>query len=45
MPNVISQLANQLPQPTLPPAIQAAGEMLRGLVEGNAYVGEAVSLG
>jgi len=45
MPNVISQIATQLPQPTLPPAIHAAGETLRGLVEGNAYVGEAVSLG
>src|SRR5277367_4834783 len=45
MPNVISQIATQLPQPTLPPAVHAAGETLRGLVEGNAYVGEAVSLG
>jgi hypothetical protein len=45
MPNVISQIATQLPQPTLPPAIHAAGETLRGLVEGDAYVGEVVSLG
>jgi hypothetical protein len=45
MPNVISQIATQLPQPTLPPAVHAAGEMLRGLVEGDAYVGEVVSLG
>jgi hypothetical protein len=45
MPNVISQIATQLPQPTLPPAVHAAGELLRGVVEGNAYVGEVVSLG
>jgi len=45
MPNVISQIATQLPQPTLPPAVHAAGDMLRGLVEGDAYVGEVVSLG
>lgn len=45
MPNVISQIATQLPQPALPQAIHDAGELLRGLVEANAYVGEVVSLG
>lgn len=45
MPNVISQIATQLPQPTLPQPVHDAGEMLRGLVEANAYVGDAVSLG
>ena len=45
MPNVISQIATQLPQPTLPPPVYDAGEKLRGLVEANAYVGEVVSLG
>ena len=33
MPNVLSQIATQLPQPTLAPPLQAAGETLRGLVE------------
>ncbi len=45
MPNVLSQIATQLPQPTLAPPLQAAGETLRGLVETNAYVGEVVALG
>lgn len=45
MPNVISQIATQLPQPSLPPPVRDAGETLRGLVEANAYVGEVVSLG
>jgi len=45
MPNVISQIATQLPQPTLPKPVYDAGETLRGLVEANAYVGEVVSLG
>jgi DNA helicase HerA-like ATPase len=45
MPNVISQIATQLPQPTLPQPVHDAGETLRGLVEANAYVGEVVSLG
>jgi hypothetical protein len=45
MPNLISQIATQLPQPSLPQPVQAAGEILRGLVEAGAYVGEAVSLG
>lgn len=45
MPDVISQIATQLPQPTLPQSIHDAGEMLRGLVDANAYVGEVVSLG
>jgi hypothetical protein len=40
MPNVISQIATQLPQPTLPQPIRDAGETLRGLIEANAYVGE-----
>ena len=42
MPNVISQIAAQLPQPTLPPAVHSAGETQRGLAEGDAYVGEVV---
>lgn len=45
MPNVISQIATQLPQPTLPQPVHDAGETLRGLVEASAYVGEVVSLG
>ncbi len=44
MPRVISQIATQLPQPTLPQPVQDAGEKLRSLVETNAYVGEVVSL-
>src|SRR5262245_8934020 len=45
MPNVISQLATQLLQPTLSQPDHDAGETLRGLVEADAYVGEGVSLG
>ncbi len=45
MPNVISQIATQLPQPTLPQPVHDAGEILRNLVEANAYIGEVVSLG
>ena len=45
MPKVISQIAAKLPQPTLPQPVHNAGEILRGLVETNAYVGEVVSLG
>ena len=45
MPNLISQIASQLPQATLPPALQSAGETLGGLVEADAYVGEVVALG
>jgi hypothetical protein len=45
MPKVISQIATQLPQPTLPQPVYDAGETLRGLVEATAYVGEVVSLG
>jgi hypothetical protein len=45
MPNVISQIATQLPQPSLPQAVQTAGETLRSLIEENAYVGEVVALG
>jgi hypothetical protein len=45
MPKVMSQIEAQLPQPTLPEPVQAAGETLRGLVEATAYVGEVVALG
>jgi Helicase HerA, central domain len=45
MPNVISQIEAQLPQTKLPEPIQKAGDILRGLVEEKAYVGEVVSLG
>ena len=45
MPNVLSQIATQLPQATLPQQFQDAGETLRHLVEEDAYVGEVVSLG
>jgi hypothetical protein len=45
MPNVISQIATQLPQPTLQQPFHEAGEALRGLADTNAYVGEVVSLG
>lgn len=45
MANPISKIAAQLPQPTLPQPVQAAGDILRGLVEAGAYVGEVVSLG
>jgi Helicase HerA, central domain len=45
MANVISQIATQLPQPPLPQPVLAAGDILRGLVEAGAYVGEVVSLG
>lgn len=45
MAKVISKIATQLPQHTLPQPVHEAGETLRGLVEANAYVGEVVSLG
>jgi len=45
MSNVISQIATQLPQPTLSQPDHDAGETLRSLIEANAYVGEIVSLG
>jgi hypothetical protein len=45
MPNVIAQIATQLPQPSLPEAVQTAGNTLRSLIEANAYVGEVVALG
>jgi hypothetical protein len=44
MAKVISQIATQLPQPTLPQTVHDAGETLRSLFEANAYVGEVVSL-
>jgi hypothetical protein len=45
MPQVLTQLAAQLPQTTLPPTIQGAGQHLGQLVEADAYVGEVVALG
>src|SRR4051812_14969728 len=45
MANVISQIAQQLPQQELPPGVKEAGSKLQGLVEAEAYVGEVVSLG
>jgi len=45
MPNLITQIATQLPQPTLSAPLQSAGETLRILVEAEAYAGELVSLG
>jgi len=45
MAGVISQLATQLPHPTLDPPLREAGENLRALVEPEAYVGEVVALG
>ncbi len=45
MTNVITQIATQLPQQTLPQPIHDAGEKLRALIDEAAYVGEAVSLG
>jgi hypothetical protein len=45
MPSLISQIATQLPQTTLPTTAQSAGEILGRLIEANAYVGEVVSLG
>src|SRR5687767_12386225 len=45
MPNVISQLANQFAKPSLPEALQVAGQTLLGLLDSDAYVGEVVSLG
>src|SRR5436853_6422112 len=45
MPNVISRIAEQLPQATLPSGLQQAGQALQHLVETDAYVGEVVSLG
>ncbi len=45
MANVLSKIGEQLPQQTLPQPIHDAGEVLRNLVDANAYVGEAVSLG
>lgn len=45
MPNVISRIAEQLPQAALPTVLEQAGQALRHLVEAEAYVGEVVSLG
>jgi hypothetical protein len=45
VPNVISQISEQLPAPPLPAVLQQADEHLRRLVEATAYVGEVVSLG
>lgn len=45
MPSLISDIATQLPQPTLDATLQDAGNVLRNLVEADAYVGEVVSLG
>ena len=45
MPNVISQITEQLPQTALPSELQQAGQNLQRLVETSAYVGEVVSLG
>lgn len=45
MAKVISRLATQLPQPTLPEPVHCAGNTLRSLIEADAYVGEVVSLG
>ena len=45
MPNVISQLAEQMPQPALSPQLQEASQTLQHLIENEAYVGEVVSLG
>src|SRR5579859_7109353 len=45
MANVIAQLATQLPQDVLPQAVRDAGEALRTLIDADAYLGEAVSLG
>ncbi|HTX37919.1 MAG TPA: DUF87 domain-containing protein [Bryobacteraceae bacterium] len=45
MANVIAQLATQLPHDSLPPSVRGAGEKLLALIDADAYVGEAVSLG
>ncbi len=45
MAKVISTIAKQLPQTPLPQDVHDAGEVLRSLVDPNAYVGEVVSLG
>ena len=45
MSKVISQLASQIPQPSLPQDVHDAGEILRTLVDADAYVGEVVALG
>jgi hypothetical protein len=45
MPNIISQIANQLPETTLTPELKVAGDTLANLIETDAYVGEVVSLG
>ena len=45
MAKAISQIASQLPEPSLPQDIHDAGEILRTLVDPDAYVGEVVALG
>jgi len=45
MNKVVSQLASQFTEPALAEPLQAAGKTLRGLLDGDAYVGEVVSLG
>ena len=45
MSSVIAQIATQLPQDNLPQSVREAGDVLRSLIDPNAYVGEVVSLG
>lgn len=45
MPNVVSQLGNQLADSNLPPQLLTAGQTLRALLDVDAYVGEVISLG
>ncbi len=45
MPDVVSSVARQLEGPALEPCLAAAGQMLTGLVEPSAYVGEVFALG
>lgn len=45
MANVLSKIEEQFPQQTFPKPDQDAGNVLRNLIDANAYVGEVVSLG
>lgn len=45
MPDVVKSVAQQLEEPGLEPALQAAGQMLIDLIQAEAYVGEVFALG
>lgn len=45
MPSILSAVANQLGEKSIPREVQAAGTDLAAFIEGDAYVGEVYSIG